>query len=155
MGNPLNLGELTVTSDGTQLAASAQFGDGTAAGSILIMDTRSGDENWTASASATDLTSGSGSINGENLGLIDLNVIPIPGNALNASNIELTDIPGPPLAVAPLDAGLWGLKGGPHPFANSTEGGDGSVGIGGTITVVAPTSTPPGTYLGTITFTVV
>ncbi len=155
--NPLDLGVLQLDPSGTKLAASAAFGSTTdPTGAIDITDTRAGNSNWTVSVQASDLNGqhNDATINGQNTGLTALNTIPIAGNALTSSDIILTDISAPAL---PLPAGIGGnsgLGGVPHIIATTTNGGDGSIGIDGTFTLDAPTSTIPGVYEGTIVFTV-
>ncbi|WP_375474900.1 Ig-like domain-containing protein [uncultured Jatrophihabitans sp.] len=165
--HPLNLGNMVLNANGTELSATAQFGqngyasrptgsqpDGT--GSIQVVDTRVGGANWTASASSSDLTDGhSHSINSQNVGLTSLNGVYLPGNALQQGSLAFTDNPAAEPAVAPTATGTQGLGGGTaHAFATTTHGGAGSVGIYGTLTLHAPTSTSPGAYSGIITFTV-
>jgi hypothetical protein len=163
--NPLNLGTLALNSAGNLLSASAPFGDGTIAtypssgpngtGSIQIVDTKAGNANWTASVLATPLTDASSdSINAENLGLTNLVAVPVAGNALTAAGLQVTNIPAA-AGVAPSDTGSAGLGGSAaHAFATTLSGGDGTIGVKGTLTLNAPTSTVAGHYTGTVTFTV-
>jgi hypothetical protein len=154
-GNPLEVGTLALNGAGTQLSGSAQFGDGTTPdGSIKVVDTRAGNANWTASAASGDLTDGPDSINQQNVGLTGLHGIYVAGNALQAGSVTFTDNPAAAPALAPGVIGTAGLGGGPHAFAATTAGGDGTVGIFGTLTINAPTSTQAGHYTGTVTFTV-
>ena len=56
--------------------------------------------------------------------------------------------------VAPADPGSLGLGGtSPHTIATVNHG-LGSVEMAGTLTLIAPSSTEPGLFTGTITFTV-
>ncbi len=55
-------------------------------------------------------------------------------------------------AVAPGDTGTLGLGNAPHPILSSTHGPS-DVDYHGTMTLNAPTTTPAGTYTGTVTFT--
>ncbi len=154
--HPLDLGVLQLDSSGTVLSAVATVGSSSdPAGAIGITDTRAGNTNWTASVQASDLIDpANGAINGQNMGLTDLTAMPIAGNALTASNIALTDIPALAQPVAANNTGSLGLGGEPHAIAASTTGGDGTIGIYGTLTLKAPTSTAAGTYTGTLTFTI-
>jgi hypothetical protein len=164
--NPLNLGTLALNSAGTLLSANAPFGDGSIAtypssgpngtGSIQIVDTKAGNANWTASVLASPLTdAGSDAISAENLGLTGLTAVPLGGNAQTAANLHVTNLPAA-TGVAPGDTGSAGLGGSTaHAFANTINGGDGTIGVKGTLTLNAPTSTVAGHYTGTVTFTVV
>jgi Bacterial Ig-like domain (group 3) len=163
--HPLNVGTLVLNADGTLLTGTAPFGDGSFAtygaggpdgtGSIQVVDTRSGNADWTVSALSTDgLLGASGSINGQNLGLSNLVAHYLSGNALQGSDVQVTPQPAA-LGVGPADTGNQGLGGATaHPIAHTVGGGDGSVAITGVLTVNAPTSTKAGSYTGTITFTV-
>jgi hypothetical protein len=153
--HPFDLGTLQLNSQGTVLSTSATFGtlahpeDG-----ITVVDTRSGDKGWSVSASTTDLNDTSGhSINGENLGFTDLTPVFLTDNALQAG-IVATDQPPAFPPVSPDDPGTLGLKGPPHLLA-STDHGIGTVRLIGTMSLNAPTSTQPGTYTATVTFTIV
>ena len=147
--NPLDLGVLTLDPSGAMFSASAPF-EG-----IGISDSRGGNLPWTASAMAESLLSGDiGEINGQNVGLTDVDVVYTPGNALSAENpVTVTNRPAANPAVAPDDLGELGLGGAPHAFAHA-ENGAGSVTINALLTVNAPSSTPAGTYNGVVTFTV-
>jgi hypothetical protein len=122
---------------------------------IFVTDTRAGDQNWTASVQSGNFTSTSSpttSIDGQNAGLVGLTVQPVSGNALTAANVTVTNNPS---GTAPIiSGGTQGIGGAKHTFAQTTAGGDGSVGFTGTFTLNAPTSTGVGLYTGTITFTV-
>lgn len=164
--NPLVLPPMVLNASGTQLSTSAPFGTATSSttpngtNSIYVVDTRAGDTGWTASASSSDLTgvnSSSNVISGQNVGLTGLSAVTITGNALQS--LAFTDNPAANPAVAPGAAGSAGLGGGTqHKFAQTpnfgTASGDGSIGIVGTLTITAPTSTKADQYDGTITFTV-
>jgi hypothetical protein len=164
--HPLILPDMTLNEAGTQLSTTAAFGDGSIAdrsattdgtGSIQVVDTRAGNANWTASAQSNDLTDGAAgdSINAQNVGLTGLAAVPVSGNALTAASLTLTPNAASDPALAPGVTGSAGLGGVPHAFAATTAGGDGSIGVTGTLTINAPTSTKAGVYTGTITFTVV
>lgn len=157
--NPLDLGTFVLNSSGTLLSASHAFGGtstpGLGGSEIYVTDTRAGNPNWTASVQSgnfTSPTSPTTPIDGQNAGLVGLTVVPVSGNALNAGNITLTNNPS---GTAPIVAGgTQGIGGAKHTFAQTTAGGDGSVGFVGTFTLNAPTSTGAGLYTGTVTFTV-
>ena len=147
--NPLDLGNLTLNGAATEYSGSATFTG------ITITDTRAGNLPWTVSAQASALTNGStGIINGENVGLTDLVADPIAGNALTAAGVTTTDNPAADPAVAPADAGSAGLGGGTSHTVLAAAHGEGSIAYHGTLTINAPTSSPPGTYAGTVTFTI-
>ncbi len=174
-----SLGTLNVTlalnAFGTALTGTAPFGNATGtstdplADTIKIVDSRTGGQNWTASALATPLTSGANKINAGNVGLVDLTAVVLPGNHLTAANTQVKNNPAAGFAGssavlpdAPGDTDGNGLDGGAsataHVVANSNDsvlGGTGTIGFTGTLEISAPTSTAPGTYTGTITFTVV
>ena len=141
----------TLNTAGTFLTSSAQF---PAAGDpdIVVSSTLASDPNWTVAVSGTDLTDASSHvINGQNLGLT--------GGALDTSpgfpgTVSFTDNPAASPPVAAAAPGSLGIKGGPHTFAQSSGGGNGTANLHGTLTLNLPTATVAGTYNGTITFSV-
>jgi hypothetical protein len=143
--SPLTLDPLVLNATATQLTGSKAFEN------ILITDTRPGNNPWTASANAADLSSGSALINGQNVGLTGLVGSYVAGNALQAGGVTLTDRPAA-AAVAPGDTGSLGLKG--AKVIATAPVGRGTVTINGLLTVNAPTSTPTGSYTGIVTFTI-
>jgi Big-like domain-containing protein len=160
--NPLNLGALQLNSNGTLLSANAQFGNtANTASEIFVTDTRAGDPNWTATVDAGAFTSASTStpIDGQYAGLTNVTVEGVGGNALNSGNVTVTQNPAATTGVVPgghqgIGGSVSGTPGSGHVFANTTAGGDGSIGFIGTFTLNAPTSTAAGLYTGTVTFTV-
>jgi hypothetical protein len=143
--NPLNLGTLALSSDLSHYAASADFEH------IHVMDLRSGALPWTATAQAGDLTDGASHyINGQNVGLTNLLAYPTSNPGLGT--ITTVDNPAALPAVAPGDTGTLGLGNAPHPILSSNHGPS-DVEYHGTMTLNAPTTTPAGTYTGTVTFT--
>ena len=158
-GHPLDLGPLVLDASGTALSSSTTFGcAGNQKNAIYVTDARAGNPNWSAYISATDFTNRAAQrINGENLGLTGLTLRPldaaIVGNTIHAPELQTVEL-APAIALGPLDTGSQGLKNGPHMFALTPHGGAGSVGICGTLTLTAPTSTPPGIYSSTLTVTV-
>jgi hypothetical protein len=156
VGATFDLGVLSLSDDGAMFTTAARFpnpGDGY----VTVTSNRSGDPTWTASVTATNLSSGGTDptyINAENLGFTDLTAVPISGGELTAADLTFTDIPADPGVSATDDSG-GGLAGGPHPFVTTApNGGNGSINIYGTLTLNAPPSTPAGVYTGTITLTV-
>lgn len=149
-GSPLDIGHLTRNAASNALTTSAVFGSTSTP--IQVTDTRAGDLPWTAYVQTTDFSSGGSAINGQNLGLTGLQYVETPGNALSHTTVQTFDNPAAQ-AVSVTDAGTLGLKGLPHKFA-SAAAGDGTIGLFGTLTLNAPTSTLAGTYAATLTFTV-
>ncbi len=155
-GHPINLGPLVLNNSGTSLVASAVFGCvNTPTDAIYVTDNRNGNTNWSAYISSTDFTDrASNRINGENLGLTGIALQPLDAaTTLHMPALTTVDLT-PSAAVDPRDPGSNGLKNGPHMFATTTHGGQGSIGVCGTLTLTAPTSTPPGIYSSTLTLTV-
>lgn len=146
--NPLVLPDLTLAADARSSTTSAPFD------AIVVTDTRPGaPQGWALSARSSDLASPDGVIDAGNVGLTDLtedpvSVDPAPGNVTTYDN------PTPAVPVGPGGGGTAGLGGGTHTVATA-ERGRGTTRLSGTLTVVAPTSSLLGTYLGTITFTVI
>ncbi len=156
--HPFNVGTLALDTSGTFLTAHAAFGgaglDPTNANAdIIVTDTRAGDLNWTLQAQSSNLTDATSDvINSQNVGLSGLGSHPAPGfNTAGLVGMDNFAANG----VAPADAGSLGLGGAiKHDVAQATMG-IGTVGIYGTLTLNAPTSTPAGVYTGTLTFTIV
>jgi hypothetical protein len=158
--NPFNLGTAVLNPADSNFTASAQFGtagtDGTNAGGVTVTDTRAGQQGWTASAVASNFTDGAvptpDVINAQNLTFTNVAAVYISGNALQ-SGVTTTNITNTAI-YPPTATGTDGL-GGVHQFASAPVGAsDGSVYINGLLTLVAPTSTPAGSYTATITFTI-
>jgi hypothetical protein len=170
--NPLNLGTMQLNPAGTFFTASAQLdpnaadvptagqSPNTTFNGITVVDTQSGNLPWTVSAAASNLTDGTGhangAISGENVGLSGLTAVFVPGNAIVAGDVTLTNVSAATPPVAPTDPGSLGLGGGiAHAIAADSAQPDGTVGINGLVTLNAPTSTEAGIFTGTITFTIV
>ncbi|HEY4004474.1 MAG TPA: hypothetical protein VGM60_04705 [Pseudonocardia sp.] len=168
--NPLNLGTLALTPDGSYFTASAKLDanasnvptagqyPNTTFNGITVVDTQSGSLPWTASAAASNLSDGTGhatgAISGENVGLTGLTPVLVPGNAIVAGDVTVTNQSAATPPVAPTDPGSAGLGGSPHVIASDSAQPTGTVGINGTVTLNAPTSTEAGIFTGTITFTI-
>jgi hypothetical protein len=180
--NPFSLGTASLDGDGLAFHASAAFGTPAtdaissttglaSAGGVLITDTRAGDTGWTASAEVTNFSGpGSDQISGENLEFTGVTASYISGNALQSPDVTTAPVnssavsSGTPFGSGA--SGTNGLAGEPHPFAyagtaapgytspTSPTQTDGSVWVNGLVTLVAPTSTPAGTYTATLTFTI-
>jgi len=142
-----HLGDMVLDPNGTKLTASAHFGTAAnPAAGVTITDTRAGDQQWTASVSATDFTKGTDSIDTTQLGFVNITPGYLANNALNAAT--------KPVVTNDVPEGAPGLKGGPHQFAQAAHG-DGTVYVFGDMTLTAPTSTVAGLYTATVTFTIV
>jgi hypothetical protein len=125
-----------------------------------VVDTKAGSVPWTVSALASNLSDGLGhptsTISGENVGLTGLSAVSVPGNAIVAGDVLFTNQTAATPPVGPTDTGAAGLGGGtPHVIATDSAQPDGTVGINGTVTLNAPTSTEAGIFTGTITFSIV
>ncbi len=156
--NPFNLGTAVLNPGGSEFTASAPFGSATNPGNgVSITDTQAGGGPWTASATVTNFTnSGTGVINGENLAFLNVVPVYISGNALQAGDVTTNNVTSAATTGTPYgttDTGSDGLKGGPHAFATAASG-NGSVYVDGTLSLVAPSSTPAGLYSATLTFTI-
>jgi hypothetical protein len=175
--NPLILPDMALNAASTELTTSAPLT------CITVTDTTSGGAPWTAQALAQQLSNSTPpasppagafeTINPENVGLTGFSA-PAPGHdgvgtdgpgvacpdtQSYTGSLAAVDNPAAP-GVAPSDSGSLGLGGtGPadgthaHTFA-SGSGGDGTATLDALLTLNAPTSTAPGVYKGTITFTV-
>ncbi len=147
--HPLDLGVLRLAGSADQYVGRAQFGDGSVSGSLSIIDTRGGDAGWTVCVQGGDLGDPAGDlVSGSNFGFINVAAISWPGGP----RVTVGDRAGPTTAVAPGTA--IGLGAGPQVIARSVGSGAGTVGLSGLVTLVAPLSSAPGTYSGTLTFTV-
>jgi hypothetical protein len=140
--NPFDLGNMTLNPSNTsQLIASKPF---PGAGQVIaVNDTRAGNLGWTASVQTTDFTSPvppatTTPINGDNLSLTGV------------ATVAVTNATGPFIFT---DQSAF--KSAAKPFANAAAGGStGTTSMQGTMSLFAPSSTKPGTYTGTVTFTV-
>ena len=152
--NPFNLGAATLNTNATAFVASAAFGSSSnPSQGVTITDTRAGNLPWSATGTVTDFSNGTGGvINGQNLTFTSVTPSYIVGNALQAGSVTATNVTTASVYSASA-TGSDGLRGGPHQFANATAGA-GSVYIDGVLTLTSPTSTPPGSYVATLTLTV-
>jgi hypothetical protein len=146
--SPLSLGTLTLKADSTQFNGSATFDN------IKVTDTRSGNLPWTVSALASALSDGGSHvnsvINAQNLGLTTISATPGTGFTGTITPTDNTAAN----AVAPGDTGSLGLGGTVAHTVAVANHGLGTVTMKGTLTLNAPSSTEPGLFTGTITFTV-
>jgi hypothetical protein len=143
--SPLALGTAVLDPATSTYSASAVLGTA-AAGYITITDTRAGNLGWNASLVAGAFSNGSSSFPGSHAGLTGLGAVQVGGNALQASNVVVTN-------HVPFTDGLGSLK----EFARYGVGlPTGSANITGTFGVAqVPTSITPGLYTSTVTFTAV
>jgi Bacterial Ig-like domain (group 3) len=155
--SPLNLGTLALNAGLTGYTANAPFNG------ITIVDTRAGDLPWTLTALASNLTDGGtnpgSTICGQNVGLTGVTSTPGAGFAGTVtSTAQAAASPavapsGTPAACPTTAGGLVGAGGTPVTVATASAGLGTDV-LNGTLTLNAPTSTEPGLFTGTITFTV-
>ncbi len=166
-GSPLVLPDMTIDSNVTNYSTSGQFAG------ISVLDTRPGNLAYTLSALASNLVkqgiggspSNAQQISGENVGLTNLlltstNATPSTflgslaiGASTTGQNFSAFDnAAGAHLSASDTgSAGLGGVSGHEVLHANS---GQGTTVIHGLLSINAPTNTVDGTYLGTLTFTV-
>ena len=164
---PFVLPSPTLSPDGTFLQTSATFPAGSlpSAQQIVVTSSLAGDPGWTLSVAASNLTDGTGGvIPASGLGFTGATLIgascvpgapPVTSVCSHTSSfpgrVSFTDLaahnPGIPTSPP-------GLSPAPQSMATSTAG-DGSALIDGTLTLLVPTSTPAGTYTGTITFSAI
>jgi hypothetical protein len=159
--NPFNLGTAALDPSQGFFTASAQFGATSDTGSgysgVTVTNTRAGDSGWNAYAQVTNFTQtgGTGVINAQNLAFTSVSPAYVSGDAISATNPITTTNVTSSSVYAPAATGQDGLATVPHLFASkAAAGGDtGTVGIYGTLTLRAPSSTPAGTYGAVLTFT--
>jgi 6-phosphogluconolactonase (cycloisomerase 2 family) len=167
--NPFVLPAMTLSPDGTYLQTSAAFPASANPDSqqIVINSTVAGDLGWSLSVSATDLTNGSGGvISDSGIGLTAGRLIgascssgPSPDyqtcsdSSTFPGSVSFVDLPAhnPSPTDTDTNTGLSSAGGnsGIYGFA-MTPAGIGTAVMSGTLTLLAPTSTPAGTYTGTI-----
>jgi hypothetical protein len=142
---------MTLSSDGTYFQSSAQFpkaGDQ----DITVTSTLAPAYAWTLSVSATALTSGANSIPASGLGLTG-GEYNSTGTSAYAGDVAFNNI------VAKNPSPVDGPGTGPGLGSTAqtwavSSASDGTALMYGTLTLYAATSTPAGTYSGTITFSV-
>jgi hypothetical protein len=150
ISNPLNLGTLALNS-----TLSAYNSTPMPFGNITVVDNRSGDLPWTVTALASNLTDGGShagsTICGQNVGLVSITSTPgvgFAGTVTGANNPAASPVAAPPCT------GTGGLGGTTAHTVATASAGLGTDVLNGTINLNAPTSTEPGLFTGTITFTV-
>ena len=137
--SPLYLGIATLDPATSKYSASGWFED------IVINDTRAGQLGWTASVVSSAFDNGTSTFSGIHAGLTELVANQLPGNAMQATDVALTN-------RAPATDGLDV----PKVFAGYAAGKSlGSVEIEGRFGIAeVPSSVTPGLYTATVTFTV-
>ena len=148
--NPFNLGTMALNANATELSTVPKSfkGQDPAGKGITITDGRSGNLPWTANLQSSDFVKGTtDTIAAKNLGFTGVTPTYLPNNALQAPAVSVFDNPANSVANP-----LPGLSAASK-FASAVHGA-GSVYVDGLFTLNAPTSTPAGTYTGTVTFTV-
>lgn len=149
--NPFVLPQMTLSTDGTYFQTSAVFpksGDN----QIVVTSTLAPAYPWTLSVAAAPLTSGSNSIPASGLGLTGGTLENSSGTGAYPGSVTFTAIPAHNPSPVDTDTNS-GLTSTPQTFAKSTAV-DGTAVMDGTLTLFAATSTPAGTYNGTISFSV-
>ena len=138
--SPLHLGTALLDPADSTYSASAAFD------SIVITDSRAGNLGFTASVVSGAFINGASSFPGSHAGLTDLAAEQVVGNALQHTNVVLTD-------HAPFTDGL----GTPKVFAAYAAGQSiGTAQLHGTFGIDGvPTSVTPGLYTATVTFTAI
>jgi hypothetical protein len=157
--SPFALGTASLSPGTGDYTASATFGSSTDSGTgytgVTLTDTRAGDAGWSAYVEASNFAEqgGSGVINAQNLSFTGVAAAYITGDNLSATNPITTTDDTSSSVHAPGATGTDGLAGIPHQFATKAQPDTGTVGIYGTLSLTAPSSTPAGTYSTTLTFT--
>ncbi len=138
--NPLYLGVAVLNPTTSTYSASAAFDK------VVISDTRAGNLGFTASLIAGTFTNGTGTFPGSHAGFTGVTAGQVAGNAMQASNVVVTN-------TAPFAPGLGTLR----EFARYAPGQPtGSVNVTATFGIAGvPTSVQPGLYTSTVTFTAV
>lgn len=133
-GTVLSLGTATLTEDGYLATAALP--------EVLVEDTRPGGAPWRVTGRASDLTGANGTVGARHLGWAPV-LLSAGGGA----------VAGP--EVAPRLAGGAGL-GEPRVLGSAPEGhAPGRATLGGTLELLAPRGTEPGSYRAVVTLTMV
>jgi hypothetical protein len=144
---------LNLNPDGNEYVASVPFSG------ITVQDSRRTNRPWTLRLVASKLRAQNATpnaihaVNGQDVGLVGLHVVASANFDRSTKNLNLSNHRPADPAVAYDAAGTLGLGGKRHTVAAARHG-RGVVTMAGDLLVVAPTSTPPGSYSGTLTFTV-
>ncbi|MFJ5923751.1 Ig-like domain-containing protein [Kitasatospora sp. NPDC092948] len=140
-GTNVTLPPLTLNSDSTRFAAAGPIQ------TVTVTDTRAGAPGWSVSGQVEKFTSGSNEINAQNLGWA-------PNLVSKGDDLKVTlgGSVNPANAVGSGDSGALGLK---SSRTLATATGLGTAKLGADLTLLAPTSTLPGTYQGVLTLTAI
>ncbi|MEV4557261.1 Ig-like domain-containing protein [Kitasatospora sp. NPDC049285] len=140
-GTNVSLPPLTLNNDSTR------FGTAGPIQTVTVTDTRAGAPGWSVSGQVAQFTSGANLINPQNLGWAP-NLVS-KGDGLK---VTLGGTVNPADAVGVNDNGVLGLK---SSRTLATATGLGTAKLGADLTLLAPTSTLPGTYQGVLTLTAI
>jgi hypothetical protein len=156
--SPFVLPAMTLSSDGTYFQSSAQFASASA-GFITVTSSLAPAYAWTLSVAATPLVNGANQIPASGLGLIGGTLYNASGSGAYPGTVTFVNgaagIPScnPSPTDNPSGCVTGGLGAAPQTWATSSAA-DGTADMYGTLTLLAATSTPTGTYNGIITFSV-
>ncbi|WP_051813863.1 Ig-like domain-containing protein [Kitasatospora sp. MBT63] len=140
-GANVTLPPLTLNNDSTRFATAGPIQ------TVTVTDTRAGAPGWSVSGQVAQFSSGTGSINAQNLGWAP-NLVS-KGDGLK---VTLGGQVAPANAVEVNDGGALGLK---SSRTLATATGLGTAKVGADLTLLAPTSTVAGTYQGVLTLTAI
>ena len=143
--------------DGSGVITSSSTVSGPAS-QIVVTSTLAPAQTWGVTVSSTGLvlqTDSTKTIPAQNMGFTGDTWLNQTNPGAYPGTVTMSQIPALNPSSNPADVvGTGpGLSSTPQTFATSTAA-DGTALMNGTLTVLAPTSTPPGLYTGTITFTV-
>lgn len=143
-GSPLTLGPALFDTASSTFSAQATLGD-PERGYLGVVDQREGDRGFSVSVVASPFASAEASFAGRYVGLQGLRALQVPGSALRAEDVTLTDRP-------PFTDGLDTVK----EFLRYPPAlGRGEVQVTGVLGVArVPSSAPPGRYTSVVVFTV-
>ena len=153
--NPFVLPAMTLSADGTYFETSVTFPNpaSSAVDQIDVTSTLAPALGWTLSVAATNLTNGTGGIiSSSGLGLTNGDLLdPGPGTAEYPGTVTFTNLTAENPNPSDNPPGAIGLSTTPRNWATATAA-DGTTVMDGTLTLLAPTSTPTGSYSGTFPF---
>ncbi|GHJ45662.1 phosphate ABC transporter substrate-binding protein PstS [Catellatospora sp. TT07R-123] len=146
-GSGVVLPPMALTSDASLLSTAGMLP------AVTVSDTRAGNPGWNISGQVGDFSDGAGHvIAGANLGWSPVLVSKQPPQVVVLGAVVVPAAGAAP--GAPVPSGV-GLAGGATLATAAPLGGNGTTMVGAELTLNAPTSTPPGTYSATLTFTVI
>jgi hypothetical protein len=139
-GSQVNLPALALNNTSTQFTTAGPIQ------TVTVTDTRAGAPGWSLSGQVADFTSGSHTINAQNLGWAP-NLV----NKGDSVKVTLGGNVAPANGVGSADTGVLGLK---SSRTLASAAGLGTAQLGADLSLVAPTSTVAGAYTGVLTLTV-